>query len=123
MIWQLRLGRLGRLRFADAEEVWMRPEASTTLDIGASGMMLDTVAEVVTYMSLAPVSAITVSESGLQLGIEVKFLVTRAVLTLLSLEIIGLFLNLDPCRQVKASQPWFFVLPGPVGLERVAVSM
>ena len=30
---------------------------------------------------------------------------------------------MDPCRQVKASQPWFFVLPGTAGLERVAVSM
>ena len=28
--WQLRLERLGRLRFADAEEVWMWPEASPT---------------------------------------------------------------------------------------------
>ena len=61
--------------------------------------------------------------AGLQLGIEVKFLVPREVLTLLSLEIIGLFLNVDPCRQVKASRPWFFVFPGTVGLERVAVSM
>ena len=90
MIRQLRLGRLGRLRFADAEEVWMRPEASPTLDVGASGLMLDTGAEGVTYMSLAPVSAIAVSYmarqggAGLQLGIDVKFLVTREVLTLLS---------------------------------------
>ena len=57
MIRQLGLGRLGRLRFSDAEEVWMRPEASPTLDAGASGLMLDTGAEGVTYMSLAPVSA------------------------------------------------------------------
>ena len=58
-------------------------------------------------MSLAPVSAIAVSEKsmlegvGLQLGIEVKFLVTREPLSLLGLEIIKLFLNVDPCRQVK----------------------
>ena len=58
MIRQLGLGRLGRLRFADAEEVWMRPEASPTLDAGASGLMLDMGAEGVTYMSLAPVSDI-----------------------------------------------------------------
>ena len=32
MIRQLGLGSLGRLRFADAEEVWMCPEASPTLD-------------------------------------------------------------------------------------------
>ena len=62
MIWQLRLGRLGRLRFADAEEVWMQPEASPTWDVEASGLMLDMGAEGVTYMSLAPVSAIAVSE-------------------------------------------------------------
>ena len=117
------------LRFADAEEVWIRPEALPTLDVGARGLMLDTGAEGVTYMSLSPVSDITVSEmaklggTGLQLEIEVKLLVTREVLTLLSLEIIELFLNVDPCRQVKASQPWFFVFSGPAGLELVAVSM
>ena len=83
IIWQLRLGRLGRLRFADAEEVWMRPEASPTWYVGASGLMLHMGAEGVTYMSLSPVSDIAVSEmdnlggTGLQLGIEVKFLVTR----------------------------------------------
>ena len=92
----------------------MRPEASPTWDVGASGLMLHMGAEGVTYMSLSPVSDIAVSEmanlggAGLQLGIEVKFLVTREVLTLLSLEIIELFLIVDPCRQVKASQPWFF---------------
>ena len=48
MIRQLGLGRLGRLRFADAKEVWMRSEASPTLDAGASGLMLDTGAEGVT---------------------------------------------------------------------------
>ena len=80
-------------------------------------------------MSLAPVSAIAVSEIamwfgvGLQLGMEVKFLVTSEFLSLLGLEFIELFLNmLDPCRQVsKESQPLFFVLPGPEGLARVAV--
>ena len=91
MIWQLRLGRLGRLRFADSEEVWMQPEASPTWDVGASGLMLHTGEEGVMYMSLAPVSDIAVSEmaklggAGLQLVIEVKCLVTREVLTLLSL--------------------------------------
>ena len=55
----------------------MRPEASPTWDVGASGLMLHTGAEGVTYMSLAPVSAIAVSEmanlggAGLQLGIKV----------------------------------------------------
>ena len=58
----MRAGRLGRLRLAEAEEVWMRPEASPTWDVGASGLMLHTGAEGVTYMSLAPVSAISVSE-------------------------------------------------------------
>ena len=107
----------------------MQPEASPTWDVGESGLMLNTDAEVVTYMSLAPVSATAVSDmaklggAGLQLGIEVKFLVTRKVLTLLSLEIIELFLIVDPCRQVRESQPWFFVFLGPAGLERVAVSM
>ena len=107
----------------------MRPEALPTLDVEASGLILDTGAEGVTYMSLAPVSDIAVSEmarqgwAGLQLGIDVKLLLTREVLTLLCLEIIELILNVDPCRQVKASQPWFFDFPGPAGLERVDVSM
>ena len=81
-------------------------------------------------MSLAPVYATAVSEIavlggvGLQLGIEVKFLVTREFLSLLGLEIIKLFLNVDPCRQVmKASQPWFFIFPGPEGLAQVAELM
>ena len=107
----------------------MQPEASPTWDVGASGLMLNTSAEGVTYRSLAPMSAIAVSEmaklggAGLKLGISVKFLVTREVLTLLSLEIIELFLIVDPCRQVKASQTWFFVFPVPEILERFAVSM
>ena len=42
------LGRLVRLRFAEAEEVWTRPEASPTLEAGVSGLMLDTGAEGVT---------------------------------------------------------------------------
>ena len=107
----------------------MRPEASTAWYFGACGLMLHTGTKGVTYMSLAPESAIMVSKmaklggAGLQLGIEVKFLVTREVLTLLSLEVIELFLIVDPCRQVEASQPWFFISPGPAGLDRVAVSM
>ena len=60
---------------------------------------------------------------GLQLGIEVKFLVNSELLSLLGLEIIKPFLHVDPCRQVKASQPWFFVFPGPEGLVRVAESL
>ena len=82
-------------------------------------------------MSLAPVSAIAVSEIamrfgvGIQLGMEVKFLVTSEFLSLLGLEFIKLFLNvLDPCRQVvNESQPLLFVLPGPEGLARVAESL
>ena len=82
-------------------------------------------------MLLAPLSAIAVSEIamwfgvGLQLGTEVKFLVTSEFLSLLGLEFIGLFLNvLDPCRQVlKESQPLLFVLLGLEGLARVAVSL
>ena len=93
--------------------------------------MLDTGAEGVTWMSLAPVSAIAVTEIamwfgvGLQLGIEVKFLVTREFLSLLGLEFIKLLLNvLDPCRQVvNASKTLLFVLPGPEGLARVAESL
>ena len=74
--WQLRLGRLGRFRFADAKEVWILSEALPTWDVGASGLMLHMGVEVVT---MAPVSAIAVSEmaklggAGLQLGISVKF--------------------------------------------------
>ena len=72
-------------------------------------------------MSLAPVSAIAVSEIamwfgvGLQLGIEVKFLVTSEFLSLLGLEFIKIFINvLDPCHQVvNEYQPLFFVFPGP----------
>ena len=60
--WQLRVGRLGRLRLAEDEEVWMRPEALPTWDVGAIGLMLHTGAEGVTYMSLAPVSDIAVSK-------------------------------------------------------------
>ena len=80
------------------------------------------------YMSLALVSAIAVSKmarlggAGLQLGGEVKVLLNREVLTLLILEIIKLCPRADPCRQVKASQPWFLLLPGPAGLDQVAVS-
>ena len=76
-------------------------------------------------------SAISVSDiamwwgMGLQLGIEVKFLVTSKFLSLLGLEFIKLFLNvLDPFRQVvNASQTLFFVFPGPEGLARVDESL
>ena len=73
IIWQLRLRRLGRFRFADAKEVWILSEALPTWDVGASRLMLDTGAEGVTYMSLDSVSAIALSEmarlggAGLQL--------------------------------------------------------
>ena len=90
--------------------------------------MLHTGAEGVTYISLAPVSAIAVSEmarqggTGLQLGGEVKVLLSREVLTLLFLEIIKLVPRSDPRCQVKSSQPWFLVAPGPAGFVLVAVS-
>ena len=80
--------------------------------------MLHTGTEGVTYMSLAPVSAIAVSEiarlggAGLQLGGEVKVLLNREVLTLLIVEIIEMCPRADPRRQVKASQPWFLVRRG-----------
>ena len=45
---QMGLGRLGRLKFAEAEEVRTRPEASPTLEAGVSVLMLDTGAEGVT---------------------------------------------------------------------------
>ena len=85
--------------------------------------MLHTGEEGVTYISLAPVYAIAVSEMdrlgwmGIQLGGEVKVLLNREVLTLLILEIITLCPRADPRRQVKASQPWFLVAPGPTGLD------
>ena len=58
-------------------------------------------------MSLAPVSAIAVSEMsmlvgvGLQLGREVNFLITSESLSLLGLELIEIFLKLDPRRPWK----------------------
>ena len=106
----------------------MRPEALPTWYVGLCGLMLHTGAEGVTYMSLAPVSAIALSEmdrhggEGLQLGGEVKFLLSREVLTLLFLEIIKLVPRANPHRQVKSSQPWFLVAPGPTGFVLVAVS-
>ena len=60
--WQLRARRLGRLRLSEAEEVWIQPEAPPTWDVGANGLMLHTGVEGVTYMSLAPVYVIEVSE-------------------------------------------------------------
>ena len=122
MTWQLRAGRLGRLRLAEAEEVWMRLEASPTWDVGACGMMSHTGAVGVTYISLAPVSAMDVSEmgmiggAGLQLGREVKVLERREELYLLSLDDIKLGFEADPHRQAKSSQPLFLVVPGPSGL-------
>ena len=83
MTWQLRAVRFGRLRLAEAEEAWMRTEASPTCDVGACGSMLHTGADRVTYMSLAPVSEIAVSEmarlgrAGILLGGEVKVLLSR----------------------------------------------
>ena len=90
--------------------------------------MLHIGAEGVTYMSLAPVSEIDVPEmarqggAGLQLGGEFKVLLSREVLTLLFLEIIELVPRTYPRRQVKSSQPWFLVAPGPAGFVLVAVS-
>ena len=80
-------------------------------------------------MSLAPVSAIAVSEmgrlggAGLQLGGEVKVLLSRELLTLLYLDIIKLVPRADPRRQMKSSQPWFLVAPWSAGFVLVAVSM
>ena len=128
MTWQLRAGRLGRLRLAEAEEAWTRPEALPTWYVGACGLMLHTGAVGVTYMSLAPVSTIAVSEMSRlggvvqQLGREVKILLSREELSLLYLESIKIFFRADPRRQAKSSQPWFLVAPGPSGLARVTVS-
>ena len=49
-------------------------------------------------------------------------LLIREVLTLLFLEMIKLVPRADPHRQVKSSQPWFLVAPGPAGFVLVAVS-
>ena len=128
MNWKLQTGRLGRLRLAEADEVWTRTEALPTWDVGACGLMLHTRAVGVTYMSLAPVSAMDVSEMGmlggvgLQLGREVKVLERREELSLLSLDFIKLGFKSDPHRQAKLSQPLFLVAPGPAGLAQVAVS-
>ena len=75
-----------------------------------------------TYISLAPVSEMAVSEmgmlggSGLQIGREVKVLERREELSLLSLEFIKLVFKADPHRQAKSSHPLFLVAPGPAGL-------
>ena len=126
MTWQLRAGSLGRLRLAEAEaeaeEAWTRPEASPTWDVGACGLMLHTGVVGVKYMTLAPVSVIAVFEmdrlggAGLQLGREVKVLLSREELSLLFLEIVKLVFRADPHRQAKSSQTWFLVAPGPAGL-------
>ena len=66
------------MRLEDTYEVWKRPEASPAWDVGACGLMSQTGAVGVTYMSLAPVSEMDVSEmgmlrgAGLDLGREVK---------------------------------------------------
>ena len=79
-------------------------------------------------MSLAPVSAIAVSEmgrllgAGLQLGREVKALLIIEELSLLYLEIIKLVFKADPHCQAKLSQPWFLVAPETAGLGSVEVS-
>ena len=73
----------------------------------------------VTYISLAPVSAMDVSEmgmlggAGLQLGREVKVLLRREDLSLISSECIKLVFKADSHRQAKSSQPLFRVAPGP----------
>ena len=106
----------------------MRPEAMPTWDVGARGLMLHTGAEGVTYMSLAPVSAMDVSEkgmlggAGLQLGREVKILERIDELSLLSLYHFNLGFRADPYRQAKSSHPLFLVAPGPAGLPQLAVS-
>ena len=80
MTWQLRAGRLSRFRLAEAEEVWTWPEAYSTWDVVAGGLMSHTGAVDVTYMSLAPVSEMAVSEMGMlggagpQIGREFKVL-------------------------------------------------
>ena len=80
------------------------------------------------YMSLAPVSAMAVSDmgmicgAGIQLGREVKVLEIREELYLLSLIFIKLGFKADPHRQAKSSQPLFLVAPGPAGLSLLAVS-
>ena len=53
MTWQLQAGRLGRLRLAEAEEAWTRPDALPTWDVGACGLMLHNGAVGVTYMSVS----------------------------------------------------------------------
>ena len=79
-------------------------------------------------MSLAPVSAMAVSDmgmlggEGLQLGREVKVLLRREELSLLSLEFIKLVFKAYPHRQVNLSQPLFLVAPGPDELAQVEVS-
>ena len=79
-------------------------------------------------MLLAPVSDISVSDmarlggADLQLGREVKVLLSREDLSLLFLEIIKLVFKADPHRQAKLSQPFFLVAPGPARLAWVAVS-
>ena len=82
----------------------MRPEASPTWEVGACGLMSYTGAVRVTYISLAPVSEMAVSEmgmlggAGLQLGREVKILERKEEL---SLDNFKLSFRADPHRQAK----------------------
>ena len=86
--------------------------------------MLHTGAVGVTYMSIAPVLAMAVSEmgmlggAGLQHEREVKILERREELSL----DFKLGFRADPHRRAKSSQPLFLVAPGPAGLLQVAVS-
>ena len=61
---------MGRLRLEDAEEVWTWPEASLTWDVGECGLMSQTGSVGMTYMSLALVSEMDVSEMGILGGGE-----------------------------------------------------
>ena len=82
----------------------MRPEASPTWEVGACGLMSYTGEVRVTYISLAPVSEMAVSEmgmlggAGLQLGREVKILERKEEL---SLDNFKLSFRADPHRQAK----------------------
>ena len=95
-------------------------------DVGACGLMLQTRAVEVKYMSLAPMLAMAVLEMGisggvgLQLGREVK---TAEIREDFSLFLVKLILRTSPHRQAKSSQTSFLVAPVPAGLSRVAVSM
>ena len=90
--------------------------------------MLHTGAVGVTYMLLAPVLEMAVSDmgilggAGLQLVREVKVLERKEELSLLSLDFIKLGFKAVPHRQAKSSQPLFPEATGPAWLARVVVS-